>query len=415
MFDQIYTTAAHILFGVFIGFILLNVLAWALIQIIPKKRLVLSRDRIRWAPPKILSLYETGDNYTWFGLKSEEEFQAYWQESFPSAINIAYEAFSEFQHHERTGKYWNVSPHGFRHGLDQGPWPPHPDNYNIFFFGGSTAYHIGPDWTSIASQLQKNLGTLADKPVKVYNFGRCAFFSTQEKVLFLQLLSNGYTPDLALFLDGLNDSIKVDLETATSTLYKELLRERSSQQKELSEFQLQSKTRWIRLKLFLLSLPVTRLLEKGMDLLSPAEVDDAVHHRQKYTAYSSTDIDKIVHRILTNYQQIVLLADHYGVTPFFVVQPVPAYKYDLRYHQGMVYGLGLNEAVKDVYPQLLPALKNSSFAKNTIDLSAIQEGSTKNHYIDEAHYTAPFANEIALQIAENIKQHPLLQRENQRK
>ena len=36
----------------------------------------------------------------------------------------------------------------------------------------------------------------------VYNFGCGRYYSTQERVLFEQLVSSGAVPDLAVFLDG---------------------------------------------------------------------------------------------------------------------------------------------------------------------------------------------------------------------
>ena len=39
----------------------------------------------------------------------------------------------------------------------------------------------------------------------MYNFGRAFYFSSQERILFEQLLLDGHRPATAVFLDGLND------------------------------------------------------------------------------------------------------------------------------------------------------------------------------------------------------------------
>ena len=96
-----------------------------------------------------------------------------------------------------------MSIQGFRHGRDQGPWPISPDFFNIFFFGGSTTLNVGPDWTFIPSYPQASLA--AGKKIKVYNLGRGSYFSTQERILFRQLLLANTLPDMAVFLDGVND------------------------------------------------------------------------------------------------------------------------------------------------------------------------------------------------------------------
>jgi len=41
--------------------------------------------------------------------------------------------------------------------------------------------------------------------VVVYNFGRAGYYSTQERILFEYFVAKGVKPDVAIFLDGLND------------------------------------------------------------------------------------------------------------------------------------------------------------------------------------------------------------------
>ncbi len=122
-------------------------------------------------------------------------------------VPFTYEAFVQFKEQPQTGRYVNISPHGFRIGPDQGPWPPKPGNVNIFVFGGSTAFCYGlPDHQTIGARLQARFTTSASKkPAKVYNFGRGHYYSSQERVLFETLLLREYVPDLAVFIDGFND------------------------------------------------------------------------------------------------------------------------------------------------------------------------------------------------------------------
>jgi len=117
------------------------------------------------------------------------------------------EAMVQFREKQQTGRFSTVDRHGFRHGLEQGLWPPESRFFNIFVLGGSTAFGYGvPDEDTIPSQLQRLLGRVElARPPRVYNFGRGAFDSTMERILFDKLITLGPKPDLVVFLDGLNE------------------------------------------------------------------------------------------------------------------------------------------------------------------------------------------------------------------
>jgi hypothetical protein len=106
------------------------------------------------------------------------------------------------------GQFFNFSQAGYRAVKDQGPWPPDPKYFNIFFFGTSLVMGMGPDWASIPSYFQGRLDghPVNGKVVKVYNFARPYYFSTQERILFQQLLLDGYIPDQPVFADNPNGS-----------------------------------------------------------------------------------------------------------------------------------------------------------------------------------------------------------------
>lgn len=117
---------------------------------------------------------------------------------------MAFEPFTQFKERATMGRFVNVSPHGFRLSKNQGPWPPSPEAVNVFLFGGSTVFNYGlPDEQTIAFFLQGFLNEAGSgPPVRVYNFGRGHYYSSQECVLFEQLLSAGFVPAIAVFLDG---------------------------------------------------------------------------------------------------------------------------------------------------------------------------------------------------------------------
>lgn len=83
------------------------------------------------------------------------------------------------------------------------PKRPLPDARKVFVFGGSTVWGTGsPDSLTIPAQLQQLLGSGYD----VYNYGEAGYVHAQCQQLFLQLLAEGHVPDVAVFLDGANDT-----------------------------------------------------------------------------------------------------------------------------------------------------------------------------------------------------------------
>jgi len=79
-------------------------------------------------------------------------------------------------------------------------------NKTIWLFGGSTQFGWGvPDDQTIASHLSAILST-SRTHYTVVNYGHTEFYSSQEALLFATLLRHGHKCDIAVFLDGLNDS-----------------------------------------------------------------------------------------------------------------------------------------------------------------------------------------------------------------
>jgi hypothetical protein len=79
-------------------------------------------------------------------------------------------------------------------------------NKTIWLFGGSTQFGWGvPDNQTIASHLSAILST-GPTHYTVVNHGHTEFYFSQEAILFATLLRHGRKCDIAVFLDGLNDS-----------------------------------------------------------------------------------------------------------------------------------------------------------------------------------------------------------------
>lgn len=127
-------------------------------------------------------------------------------------IRYVYSPFVQFKPLPVRKKFVEITQAGYRKGLHDQPWPPIKEDVTVFVFGGSTTFGYGlPNEQTVVSALEKELGkVLKNYNVQCYNFGRGYYFSTQERFLFESLLLQYLIPDMAIFIDGLNDYIYVD-------------------------------------------------------------------------------------------------------------------------------------------------------------------------------------------------------------
>src|SRR5208283_71881 len=222
-----------------------------------------------------------------------------------------YEPFTGFREKPYRGKFVNIDPAGFRLSKGQALWPPSPEALNVFVFGGSTAFGAAlPDDETIASRLQEAAAAdQASPPLAVYNFARPAYFSSQELILFLQLLRAGFVPHVAVFIDGLNDFIFADGQPLFTDRLRDFMAGKSASS-PLNDVPMVRAAYWLRQR-WTKPKPQPR---EAVNYDDPALLQGAVD------------------RWLGNKRMIELIANGFGVRTIFVWQPVPVYKYDLRYH-----------------------------------------------------------------------------------
>jgi hypothetical protein len=303
-----------------------------------------------------------------------------------------YEPFTGFKPEAVAGRFFRISEQGFRHVAAQGPWPPGDDALNIFVFGGSTTMGAGvPDGQTIPSYLQEQLsGASCGLDVRVYNFGRPQYFSSQERVLFESLLLEGRVPNVAVFIDGLNDFYHWNGEPEWTDRMR-LLVARSNQPASPA----------LAIANLMADLPLGRLARR----LSSWGRGDGTATAAGEAEPSFDDervLRAVIDRWVRNKRLIEAVARAFEVRAAFVWQPIPVYKYDLRYHlfydgdlstfrshQRSRYGYALME-------ELRPAL---GLGENFLYLADLSTGRRENLYVDSVHYTARFAEEISSRIA----------------
>ena len=291
---------------------------------------------------------------------------------------FAFEPFTQFTEAPFNGTYVNVLPPGFRKVADQAPWPPDPKRPTVFVFGGSTTFGYGlADAQTLPSHLQRHLRDKLGRDVAVYNFGRGSYFSTQERILFEQLLAAGWVPDLAVFVDGLNDFHHADGNPRFT--------------RRLSDF-LGGGNGAARLSV-LEKLPIARLVGmfaggKEATDMSPTQPGTAAGAEAALPAQAAQ-------RYVQNKKIAEAVAAAYGVRVAFVWQPVPNYNYDLAYHPFAPSAVDGQERSRKGYPLMHDLIAQHPPGDNFLWAADLQLGVARPLYVDSVHYSGEFSQQIA--------------------
>jgi hypothetical protein len=309
---------------------------------------------------------------------------------------VEFEPFIQFRERPFSGKFVNVHEAGFRHVRNQGPWPPDPARTNIFLFGGSTTFGYGvPDSDTIASQLQDALNSTSGTVVSVYNFGTNSFYSSQERAYFEKLASEGQVPDIAIFLDGLNEFF-----------YKDNVPKYTAQISDMLDVAVDQKKPRSAAVTLAASLPLTRALSllapPARDPLPPIKENPNELTREEIDYFDDDEVlDRVFATYFTNKRLIEAAAEKLGVRVLFVWQPLPAYRYDLRQNP---FG---NEAKRMYstfgYPRMEQMVSGGTVGGNFLWAADIQEPLKEPLYVDKVHYTARLSGMVAELIARRLR------------
>jgi hypothetical protein len=307
---------------------------------------------------------------------------------------FVYESYTHFREVPFKGAFINVDTNGFRRSRNQGPWPPDPHRYNVFLFGGSTAFGYGvPDHQTIASFLQGALAQSLQTDVRVYNFARGSYHCAQERILFEQLLLAGFVPRLALWIDGLNEFYFADGLPQFSDVFDQVLN-----------------GEWVQRHRFdlLRRLPLLALIEDCRratpDVRASRAGLEADHTAEEIRGLA----DAVCQRYLKNKQLTQRIAAAAGVEACFVWQPVPTYRYDLKHHLFQGPNLRHHWLSRHGYARMAEILKSQTADTNLLWCADLQEGLSEALYLDSIHYTARMSELLARQIADQLVQRRLV-------
>jgi len=319
-----------------------------------------------------------------------------------------YEPFTQFRESPFQGRFVNVDEGGFRRltAPEQGPWPIDPTRFNVFLFGGSTAFCYGlPDNETIAAHLQTSLRAFPDlgEKVSVYGFGRGAYYSTQERILFHQLLAEGAKPDLAVFLDGLNEFYFYDNRPQQTDFLYGAVEEQNAGPRGLN---------W---RNVIETLPLTRLVRR----LQPLSLDPVISESLRPVVLSQAELQErysrpeALNRALDNYEAnrrlIEATAQQAGVAACFFWQPIPSAEPADRSYPFTNGQLGRHNYSRFGYRIARERWGGSESGNAPVWLADLKLENGHPEYVDLVHYSAEMAHGVANAMAEAIRRQAITQ------
>jgi lysophospholipase L1-like esterase len=303
-----------------------------------------------------------------------------------SKRTLVYAPYTDMTDPPVTGRFVNVDPAGFRRSVDQGPWPPDGRNLNVFVFGGSTTFGYGvADEHTIASYLQPRLDPADGHVARVYNFGHSGYYSTQERILFERLVVAGRRPDVAIFIDGLNDFAAVDDAPITATRL---------------EYGFRTTDESV-LRTAFLALPLTTtVLHAGRNLGLVAPPITIETHAPP--AYDDVEyVGSVLERYQRSKRAIEGIGAAYGIRTVFVWQPVATYEFPPG-DAGHWGGAGANAWARRGYPLFAKALATEPVGANFVWCADVGADGTEAFYVDLVHYAPVMAERVARCIADGM-------------
>jgi len=296
---------------------------------------------------------------------------------------VEYLPFAEFKMREYSGKHFTISDFGARSNGSDGITPiAENGNPLIYVFGGSTTFGHGVDNTeTIPAYLEDWIVGAGHRDYRVVNFGTIGAFSTQERILFQNILYQLPKPKIAVFIDGLNGFLFCAIPDKSMISHRI---SRNFQKAGGGSFGrvLASRSNVVKLWKFLTEAQPIDRSRVGADCYGGSEKAAA-----------------LVRRLTANRTMIKAVAEQFGISTYFVQQPVPAFAFADSDRVVAVpptpvdYGM-----VHDAY-EMMSAAKNGSedtLADSMIWLETLRI--EENMYIDEIHYSPQFNREIARHI-----------------
>ena len=330
------------------------------------------------------------------GIKLEEYFPS--RERLGELTNetyqpFEYEPFVEFRERPRSGNYVNVDAAGFRLSSAQSKWPPDPRRPAIFVFGGSTTfgYAVADDETVVSALSAMLRRDPRFHEAQLYNFGRGFYWSTQEYILFSTMMLSGPKPNMAIFIDGLNEFYDSSQQPAFAADMKQAFeREGAARQTARGRFS----ALWYDTRQLLLLLPIFRLTE--------AQRSRSPQGGPRLDPYNPESVHAAIDNYFINKAMIESIAALNHIETLFVWQPIPSYQYPSRLHWFFeTFGYGPHSQSFYGYPQMKDQIE-SRRDDDFVWCADVQKDAARPLYVDLVHYNPRGAALLADCIAQAV-------------
>ncbi|SEH30391.1 SGNH/GDSL hydrolase family protein [Magnetospirillum fulvum] len=333
----------------------------------------------------LFTVPDTDDNIRkLFDTDSPARYREIVSEAWRQADTV-YSPFVEFRMPPYQSRHFNIVEDGYRlNGASPGDL--RAAGPKVFVFGGSTTlgFGVGDDET-IPAYVEQALKAAGRSDVQVFNFGVFSYYSTQERIALDRLLTAGIKPDVAVFVDGINDFYYCTIPDVSAWT------ERLAQLAQVRA-----------------RVPILIELSRRSNLVHLARHlggDKAVIVREWGSFCTGEgDVAKVAHRLDTNRRIIDATAERIGFKALFVQQPVPTYAYDNRKRpfpvQEEMLGYHMNSARG--YPLMAQQRSQGQLWERGLLWLAELEPAEGNAYIDPIHYSPRLNKAIGDKIAQAI-------------
>ena len=250
----------------------------------------------------------------------------------------------------------------------------------IWVFGGSTVFGYGvKNNETIPAHLSKLLPNY-----QVINMGHSSYYSTLERILFNEKISEGMVPEIAVFIDGLND------------FYYNKIPSESGASKGISE-RFES-------TLSVSTISYMKSLAKKSHLVKwlYGKVKRDWNRSQKDDSFlkPSEHLQRVISRLEFNFTARQVIGKLNGIKVLNVLQPVPGYGIGHKTSKVPDHLLRFGEHVNSAKGYQI--IKKQGFKSEVeyLDLSDLAIDTAM--FIDTVHYSPEFNQKIASEISNEI-------------
>lgn len=318
---------------------------------------------------------------------SQKDVIALATEAREKMASYAYSPWVQFSSPVINGRF--VKTNGLRRSngtsSDWATRMPDKNHFDIYFFGGSTMFGFAaPDNDSIPANFEK----ISPKEwnVRTYNFGVPYYFSRQETMLFEYLIRRGEKPKVAVFLDGINDSLLAKAAYNREPFLTPLLRRRMD------------------IPLDITSGILNTNIFRSLHTIGLAPSISSLTHTY-FSPPENVPIELVADQIINNYLENIKftkkLCLQYDIQCYFFWQPTSMFNY---------HNLDDKVSAQEASPLLKIIYNRMSSIKNTppefINLSNMLNNFKEQPFVDEFHYSGLFMKSIAKEIMKDV--HPNL-------